>query len=141
MIECCLVGGVACCRQPSASGNRPMRRSYSLSPQQVLLCGRRKSYFVGRLSILPSFSFHAAKIQHFHCGLRINPRLFFVCMHFFSPSRIFSVPAHFPWLTILLVHSDSALLQCCSVAVLLRVFADPKNTSIFIYIYKYRVNS
>ena len=34
---------------------------------------------------------------------------------------------------------DFTLLQCCSVAVLLRVLSFPKNISIFIYIYKYRV--
>ena len=70
-----------------------MRRSCSLSPQQVLLCGRRKYYFVGRLSTISPFSFHAAKIQHFHCGLRINPRLFFVCMHIFSVDVHFSLVA------------------------------------------------
>ena len=77
--------------------------------------------FLSQRSDFPHFD--NAKVRHIHCGSRILHKKFFIffCDFFFIPEYL-----------------DKKLLQCCSVAVLLKLFPYPKNTSIFIY--KYRVN-
>ena len=69
-----------------------------------------------------SVPFDTAKVRHSHCGSRMFWQLFF--------EKVLKS------LTFLFL--DFTLLQCCSVAVLLRVFPCSKNTSISIYLYIYK---